>query len=141
MMVFYLFVDLSKEELDIYKYNYPWDVTLCGNTSIQQYSEDYTIDLSRYATKENNAVLDQHIKYGRQSETLVRIYFTIITIDGTESIYNKTKAYINPKDNPFLRVLRNINDLFFQNHLMNLCYYYLIGIYLLPLLPLPLHHH
>ena len=34
-----------------------------------------------------------------------------ITIDGTESIYNKTKAYINPKDNPFLRVLRNINDL------------------------------
>ncbi len=78
--------EISKEELDIYKYNYPWDVTLCGNTSIQQYSEDYTIDLSRYATKENNAVLDQHIKYGRQSETLVRIYFTIITIDGTEKL-------------------------------------------------------
>ena len=78
--------EISKEELDIYKYNYPWDVTLCGNTSIQQYSEDYTIDLSRYATKENNAVLDQHIKYGRQSETLVRIYFTIITIDGTDKL-------------------------------------------------------
>lgn len=31
-----------------------------------------------------------------------------ITLDGTEDIYNATKAYINPKDNPFRRVLRNI---------------------------------
>ena len=31
-----------------------------------------------------------------------------ITLDGTEEVYNKTKAYINPKDNPFKRVLRNI---------------------------------
>lgn len=31
-----------------------------------------------------------------------------ITLDGTEKVYNETKAYINPKDNPFKRVLRNI---------------------------------
>lgn len=32
-----------------------------------------------------------------------------ITLDGTEDVYNATKAYINPKDNPFRRVLRNID--------------------------------
>ncbi|MCR4621542.1 MAG: 4Fe-4S cluster-binding domain-containing protein [Clostridiales bacterium] len=31
-----------------------------------------------------------------------------ITLDGTEEIYNETKAYVNPCDNPYRRVLRNI---------------------------------
>ena len=31
-----------------------------------------------------------------------------ITLDGTEEVYNRTKAYVYPKDNPFKRVLRNI---------------------------------
>lgn len=31
-----------------------------------------------------------------------------ITLDGTEEVYNSTKAYINPKYNPYTRVLRNI---------------------------------
>lgn len=34
-----------------------------------------------------------------------------ITLDGTEEIYNKAKAYINPKENPYLRVLKNIDIL------------------------------
>lgn len=34
-----------------------------------------------------------------------------ITLDGTEKVYNETKAYILPKDNPYLRVLRNIQYL------------------------------
>lgn len=34
-----------------------------------------------------------------------------ITLDGTEEIYNSTKAYINPKDNPYKRVLGNIGKL------------------------------
>lgn len=34
-----------------------------------------------------------------------------ITLDGTEEVYNRTKAYISPKDNPYRRVLRNIGDL------------------------------
>ena len=32
-----------------------------------------------------------------------------ITLDGTEDVYNETKAYVNPKENPFRRVLRNID--------------------------------
>ena len=34
-----------------------------------------------------------------------------ITLDGTEEVYNETKAYIQPKDNPYQRVLRNIDAL------------------------------
>lgn len=34
-----------------------------------------------------------------------------ITLDGTEEIYNKTKAYINPERSPFLRVMDNIGFL------------------------------
>lgn len=34
-----------------------------------------------------------------------------ITLDGTEDTYNRTKAYINPQDNPYRRVLRNMEDL------------------------------
>lgn len=34
-----------------------------------------------------------------------------ITLDGTEAVYNETKAYVNPKDNPYKRVLKNIDDL------------------------------
>ena len=32
-----------------------------------------------------------------------------ITLDGTEEVYNKAKAYVNPKENPYRRVLRNID--------------------------------
>lgn len=32
-----------------------------------------------------------------------------ITLDGTERVYNKVKAYLNVNDNPFHRVLRNID--------------------------------
>lgn len=39
-----------------------------------------------------------------------------ITIDGTEKVYNETKAYINPTENPFKRVLRNI-DLLLNNEM------------------------
>lgn len=34
-----------------------------------------------------------------------------ITLDGTETVYNESKAYVNPKDNPYKRVLRNIGML------------------------------
>ncbi len=33
-----------------------------------------------------------------------------ITLDGTERVYNETKAYVNPKDNPYERVLNNIES-------------------------------
>lgn len=34
-----------------------------------------------------------------------------ITIDGTEEIYNSTKAYVGVSDNPYKRVINNINNL------------------------------
>ena len=34
-----------------------------------------------------------------------------VTIDGTEPVYNKTKAYVAADNNPFQRVLKNINGL------------------------------
>ena len=33
-----------------------------------------------------------------------------ITIDGTESVYNRVKAYIETSDNPFVRVMNNIEN-------------------------------
>ena len=43
-----------------------------------------------------------------------------ITLDGTETVYNETKAYINPKDNPYKRVLRNIGLLLDSGILVNI---------------------
>ena len=37
-----------------------------------------------------------------------------ITLDGTEKVYNETKAYVLPKDNPYQRVIRNIDALLEQ---------------------------
>ena len=34
-----------------------------------------------------------------------------ITLDGTEETYNRVKAYVNAQDNPFQRVLKNIDKL------------------------------
>ncbi|MBQ6173918.1 MAG: radical SAM protein [Clostridia bacterium] len=42
-----------------------------------------------------------------------------ITLDGTETVYNETKAYVNPRDNPYRRVLRNINLLLDNEILVN----------------------
>lgn len=33
----------------------------------------------------------------------------MITLDGTEESYNRVKAYSNPKDNPYQRVMRNVD--------------------------------
>ena len=43
-----------------------------------------------------------------------------ITLDGTEKIYNETKAYINPKDNPYERVLKNIGGLLKNGIVVNI---------------------
>ena len=42
-----------------------------------------------------------------------------ITLDGTERVYNETKAYVNPRDNPYQRVLRNIDLLLDQGIAVN----------------------
>ena len=43
-----------------------------------------------------------------------------ITLDGTEEVYNETKAYVRPKDNPYQRVLRNISALLDQKIAVNI---------------------
>ena len=37
-----------------------------------------------------------------------------ITLDGTETVYNKVKAYVHPNENPYQRVMRNIGLLLDQ---------------------------
>ena len=48
------------------------------------------------------------IKIAKNEWNLISVQ---ITLDGTEEVYNETKAYVNPKENPFQRVLNNIEDL------------------------------
>ena len=43
-----------------------------------------------------------------------------ITLDGTEDTYNRVKAYVNVRDNPFQRVLRNIDLLSARKILVNI---------------------
>ena len=43
-----------------------------------------------------------------QAESLWKLKNIQITLDGTEDVYNRTKAYVHATDNPFERVLRNI---------------------------------
>lgn len=43
-----------------------------------------------------------------------------ITLDGTEKVYIETKAYVNPRDNPYQRVLRNIGILLDQGIAVNI---------------------
>ena len=47
----------------------------------------------------------------RTAKDLWKMTNVQITLDGTEKVYNETKAYIAPKDNPFRRVLQNIESL------------------------------
>ena len=45
----------------------------------------------------------------RRSVDLWHLEDVQITLDGTEDVYNRVKAYVSAKDNPFHRVLRNID--------------------------------
>lgn len=47
----------------------------------------------------------------RKAKEEWHLYSIQITLDGTEAVYNETKAYVNPGENPYKRVLRNIEDL------------------------------
>ena len=42
-----------------------------------------------------------------------------VTLDGTEKVYNETKAYVLPKENPYQRVLGNIDALLKQGIAVN----------------------
>lgn len=44
----------------------------------------------------------------RKAREKWKLTFVQITLDGTEENYNRIKAYVNPVDNPFFRVIGNI---------------------------------
>lgn len=48
-----------------------------------------------------------------------RLTMVQVTLDGTERVYNETKAYVLPKDNPYQRVLKNIKGLLNQGIAVN----------------------
>ena len=50
----------------------------------------------------------------RHAKTIWNLKNIQITLDGTEKVYNQTKAYVGVSDNPYQRVLRNIS-LFLEN--------------------------
>ncbi len=46
-----------------------------------------------------------------KAKELWKLHHANITLDGTEETYNRVKAYVNVKDNPYRRVLSSINRL------------------------------
>ena len=44
----------------------------------------------------------------RRARNVWNLELAQITLDGTEEVYNRCKAYVNPEGSPFQRVLRNI---------------------------------
>lgn len=61
---------ISKEHLELYSENCGWDVEFCGKEALKVRRDDYiaTVDGEKY-------LLDLHIKYGVNSQQLIRIYF------------------------------------------------------------------
>lgn len=55
----------------------------------------------------NGYLFDEEIV--ERSVELWKLHRIQITLDGTEDTYNRVKAYVNIKDNPFQRVLKNID--------------------------------
>lgn len=55
----------------------------------------------------NGYLFDEEIV--ERSKELWKLQRVQITLDGTEDTYNQVKAYVNVQDNPFQRVLRNID--------------------------------
>ncbi len=84
---------------------------LVGSKRISQICEGLKKKGIKYkSSMVSNAYLfdEQLIQIAKDKWNLTSIQ---ITLDGTEKIYNETKAYINPKDNPYERVLKNIGGL------------------------------
>ncbi len=55
----------------------------------------------------NGYLFDEKIV--ERAKELWKLQRVQITLDGTEDTYNRVKAYVNVQDNPFQRVLRNID--------------------------------
>lgn len=87
---------------------------LVGINRIDQITKglkDLGIEYSSYMIS-NGYLFDESLV--RKSIELWKLKRVQITLDGTEEIYNRVKAYTNAAENPYQRVLRNI-DLLINN--------------------------
>lgn len=66
----------------------------------------------------NGYLFDEEI--ADRSVELWKMYRIQITLDGTEEVYNQVKAYADVKDNPFQRVMRNIDLLSSRKIMVNI---------------------
>lgn len=92
---------------------------LVASHRITQISEGLRQKGVKYrSTMVSNAYLfdEKRVKAAKDIWNLVSVQ---ITLDGTEDVYNETKAYIRPKENPYHRVLRNIDLLLDQGIAVN----------------------
>ena len=62
--------EISEDELGLYAMRCNWDVQGCGKEALKMHRSDYTVTVGN-----DQYTLDLHIKHGRQSEELIRIYF------------------------------------------------------------------
>ena len=69
---------------------------------LQREGVDYTTSL----LYTNGYLFDEEM--ADKARDLWRVQKTQIVIDGTEGLYNRIKNYVNPQDNPYQRVMRNI---------------------------------
>ena len=82
---------------------------LVGIQRIDQISQGLKDRGIKYtASMISNGYLFDEASVNRAAE-LWKLTRVQITLDGTEETYNQVKAYVNVKDNPFQRVLRNID--------------------------------
>ncbi len=81
---------------------------LIGANRITQICKELRERNIKYSSRmvSNGYLFDEKMVYLAAEEW--KLKHIQITLDGTEEIYNKVKAYKSVSDNPFLRVLRNI---------------------------------
>ena len=57
----------------------------------------------------NGYLLDEEM--ASKAKTLWNLQHVQISVDGTEQNYNRVKAYVNPQENPYQKVMRNVGYL------------------------------
>lgn len=84
---------------------------LVGIARIDQISRELTDREIPFAASmiSNGYLFDEEIV--KRAKSLWNLKRVQITLDGPEEVYNRVKAYANVKDNPYQRVLKNIDQL------------------------------
>jgi len=75
---------------------------------LQSKKIDFVSDITTNGYLFDKSMVEKAVEYWKLKRAM-------ICVDGTEKTYNKTKAFVNVSDNPYLRVLRNVG-LLIENH-------------------------